>query len=180
MYQVKQELCRTGFYEIWLNPFKFSDKQVVSSFTQRVKDNFIQEVRHSMENSSKCYLYRHIVDHYDIQFYLTKSLSYKYRNILSKYRLQSHSLSIETGRYNGTPRALFVIETTYRMKPILYCYVQFIQSLEPNISNPIIFVVRQRSNWYNFFLAKMWRIWETLVNIWFKPPIKESAYLIFD
>ena len=65
------------------------------------KDMFVQEMNSFFENSTKCLLYKYLPDTFDLQFYLRKSLPGLYTSLLSKFRLSSHELLIEKGRYNN-------------------------------------------------------------------------------
>ena len=58
----------------------------------------------SIENSSKCSMYRHLVDNFCIQYYLTKPLDTYCKQLITRYRTSSHSLYIERGRHNNVPR----------------------------------------------------------------------------
>ena len=50
----------------------------------------------------KCFfLYKHIVNNINLQSYLQKCIPNKYVKYLTMFRLSSHSLSIETGSYQG-------------------------------------------------------------------------------
>ena len=67
-------------------------------------DNFIQSRNEFFNNSSKCILYKHLIDNVSIQFYLTKCIPGKCVKLLTKFRLSAHQLRIEQGRYTGTAR----------------------------------------------------------------------------
>ena len=47
------------------------------------------------------FLYKHIVNKISLQIYLQKCIPKKYVKYLTMFRLSSHSLAIETGRYQG-------------------------------------------------------------------------------
>ena len=104
IYEVKSDLCRSGFSNIWIAQSVNNEKQFLDLYSQRLRDIFIQELSSAFDKSSKCSIYKYLVDHFQIQFYLTKPLSYSIKQILSKYRMQAHSLNIESGRYHATPR----------------------------------------------------------------------------
>jgi hypothetical protein len=72
---------------------------------QRLTDIFIQERNTFFEKSSKFYIYRYLTDSFDLQYYLRKSFRENLIHYLSKYRLSSHKLAIEQGRYNKTERS---------------------------------------------------------------------------
>lgn len=81
-----------------------------------------------LNSSPKCFLYKHVVDNICLQRYLTKPLFY--RKFLTKLRLSSHNLYVETGRYYGIERAsrkcnlcvLNVIEDEYHFVLQCPCY----------------------------------------------------------
>lgn len=49
-------------------------------------------------------LYKHVVDHFCLQVYLKKPIHVKYRKLITRLRLSSHDLKIETGRYDNLTR----------------------------------------------------------------------------
>ena len=55
-----------------------------------------------IENSKKSIVYK--IDGFHIQYYLKKAIPSKYQKNISKLRLSSHTLAIETVRYNKTNR----------------------------------------------------------------------------
>lgn len=57
-----------------------------------------------MERSSKCDIYKHLIHVRSIQPYLCKPISSAHKRIITKFRLSSHKLYIETGRYVGLNR----------------------------------------------------------------------------
>lgn len=50
------------------------------------------------------YLYKHVVDYFCLQVYLKKSIHVKCRKLITRLRLSSHDLKIETGRYDNLTR----------------------------------------------------------------------------
>jgi hypothetical protein len=67
---------------------------------QRLFDQFQQEWRSSMENSSKGLCYRLFKVNFEFEPYLD-ILSYKNRITFCKFTTGNHRLPIETGRWNG-------------------------------------------------------------------------------
>ena len=104
LYGVRNLLCSIGLGEVWFCHNITNIPLFLSVFENRLKDEFIQERNGFFESSSKCSLYRHIVDDFHIQSYLSKSLNIKNIRLITKYRLSSHRLFIETGRYTNIPR----------------------------------------------------------------------------
>ncbi|XP_033745472.1 uncharacterized protein LOC117330985 [Pecten maximus] len=104
VYEIKDDLCRHGFNYVWIAQNVNNEKHFLELYTQRLHDIFIQDLHSSFNNSSKCQIYKYLANYFELQYYLTKSLNSKTKQILSKYRMQAHSLHIESGRYNAVPR----------------------------------------------------------------------------
>ena len=101
---IKQELLSLGFGEVWIN--QCTNKSHLEIIKQRIFDQAQQTIRAQIEASPKCILYKHLNDLFCIQYYLCKSLPLHLKKLIAKYRLSSHSLAIETGRYQATARNL--------------------------------------------------------------------------
>lgn len=65
---------------------------------------FIQEGHGYFENSPKCTMYKHLCYNFEVQEYLTKPIPTVYVQFISKYRLSSHQLEIERGRFYNINR----------------------------------------------------------------------------
>lgn len=102
--QVKKLLLSSGFGDVWLNQRVNNEKVFLHIFKQRLIDNFIQLRNEFFEGSSKCYLYKFLIDSFTLQHYLTKSIPDIYLRLISKFRLSSHQLRLEQGRYQNIPR----------------------------------------------------------------------------
>jgi hypothetical protein len=68
-------------------------KLFLNEFKQRVIDNYIAQGLTFFENSSKCNLYQYM------QFYLNRPVNSIYKTCITRYRIHSHVLNIESGRY---------------------------------------------------------------------------------
>lgn len=99
--QVKSVLSSLGFYHVWLAQGVGDYTSFLSLFKQRLTDNCVQNFQSRLIESSRALFYRNIFG-FDFQFYLKCVNIEKYRIALSKLRLSSHRLSIETGRWNRT------------------------------------------------------------------------------
>lgn len=79
------------------------------------------------ESSSKCLLYKYLPDTFCLQFYLRKNILENRIVLWAKYRLSSHMLLVEQGRYNGTVRSMRICkycnlcEVGYEFHFILIC-----------------------------------------------------------
>jgi hypothetical protein len=95
-------LLSRGFGDVWLKHYVDNEVLFLRSLKQRLTDNLKQN--EFFDNSSKCILYKHLIDNVSMQFYLTKNIPNQYISLLTKFRLSVHKLRIEHGRYNGTIR----------------------------------------------------------------------------
>lgn len=102
--RIKDLLCNHGFNHIWLSQNVIDEDVFMSEFKQRITDRFITEAISFFEESPKCHFYRYMYDNHGLQFYLSKSVNYRYKPLISKYRLHAHNLNIETGRYFSVDR----------------------------------------------------------------------------
>ena len=66
---------------------------------QRIFDQAKQSIFAKISVMNKCFLYKHIVNKISLQIYLQKCIPKKYVKYLTLFRLSSHSLAIETCRY---------------------------------------------------------------------------------
>ena len=55
--------------------------------------------------SQKCVVYKHLVDHFCLQFYLCKPIPVICKKQICRIRLSSHNLFIESGRSQNIPRS---------------------------------------------------------------------------
>ena len=102
--QVRDLLFSLGFGYVWYNQCVPNRKLFLAQLNTVLNDFFIQEMNSYFENSNKCYLYRYLTDTHMIQYYIRKSLPDKYLFSLTQFRLSSHELMIEKGRYQNIPR----------------------------------------------------------------------------
>ena len=128
---VRKLLCEMGFYEVWLQQGVGDVNIFLSAFRQRVYDQFQQSWHNEIQNSSRAIFYRTISE-FCFQDYLEVVTVKKFRNALSKLRMSSHRLEVETGRWarpNAIPFAERCVKyaITLRMNFILFSNVPYIQ-----------------------------------------------------
>lgn len=70
---------------------------------KRLEDVCKHVLYSSIQYASKCTIYNFLIDNFTLQYYLCKPIPNPYKKLLS-FRLSSHCLSIETGRYNNKKR----------------------------------------------------------------------------
>jgi hypothetical protein len=59
----------------------------------------------AISNLSRGEHYQYMADRFGLQYYLSKSQSEIYTKIITRFRLSSHNLSIESGRYKNELRS---------------------------------------------------------------------------
>ena len=96
---LKELLCTLGFHDAWIFQTVGDAKIFLSEVKVRIKDQFLQNWHSRLNESSRAVFYRHIAD-FRFQPYLELLCITKFRNCMSRLRLSSHRLSIETGRWN--------------------------------------------------------------------------------
>ena len=97
-------LLSLGLADIWYSQNVYCENVFLYVFKQRLIDNFLQGRNAFFEASSKCCLYKFMVDNHHIQYYLTKSLSPQSVKYITMYRLCSDRLNIESGRFRQVSR----------------------------------------------------------------------------
>ena len=78
--------------------------KTISQIRQRLLDQYNQTIISSLNESQKLTLYRRFKNESRTEKYIDCIHENKYKISLSRFRLSSHNLMIETGRYNGMPR----------------------------------------------------------------------------
>ena len=96
---VRNTLANLGFFEVWLAQSVGDMNKFLLILKQRLADNFLQNWSERLEASSSASFYKHICI-FQFQPYLDKVVTGKFRVALSKLRLSSHRLLIESGRWN--------------------------------------------------------------------------------
>lgn len=76
-----------------------------TSIKLRIFDNYKQSWYGNINNSPRLQAYSIFKHNFELEKYLDIVLDKKYKIALTRFRTSSHNLLIETGRYDGTPRA---------------------------------------------------------------------------
>ena len=101
-YQIKSVLDSIGLKNIWLQQF-----DIIIPFNlikQRILDIYKQSWYASVNNSNRLLMYSRYKHDFIFEKYLDFLSERKYRNALSQFRLSSHDLEIERGRYSNVDR----------------------------------------------------------------------------
>ena len=100
---MNNELNSLGLLYLFEDPCT-SDKVIYNIIESRIKDVYAQTLLANISESPKGRLYQHLIDHFTLQSYLRKPINPLYRNYISRFRLSSHTLKIEQGRYTNDRR----------------------------------------------------------------------------
>ena len=101
-YQVKKILENLGFNNVWT--YQILDKITYNEIKQRLLDSTNQELMMSINTSTKLQSYCIFKVDTEHESYLDTIKQSKFKFALSRFRLSSHPLYIETGRYTGIPK----------------------------------------------------------------------------
>ena len=97
--RVKLLLYEFGFGDIWINPYSVIPVRFITAFKQRLVDNFVQKWKSDLDANSVLVAYKYIKNEFLYEEYLDIVQNKNLRRYLTKLRLSSHNLKIETGRY---------------------------------------------------------------------------------
>ena len=102
---VKTELFRLGLGYMWTEQNTLSFSKHFPVIKQKIIDICVQGFIADINSSQRCVVYKHLIDHVTLQFYLCKPIPMHIKKYITKIRLSSHNLHVESGRTNNTPRA---------------------------------------------------------------------------
>ena len=100
--QIKTILQQHGFEYIWQQQFDIDIPFPI--IKQRIYDTYLQKWYSDINNSARLKAYSVFKHTFEPEKYLNVIPENKYKIAISRFRMSSHSLNIETGRYDGTPR----------------------------------------------------------------------------
>ena len=98
-------LSSLGFHEVWIHQGVGNYNNFIAAVKQRLTDTFIQNWTARLEESTRANFYRTFAA-FKLQPYLDNVNVSKFRYALSRLRLSSHRLEVESGRWvkpNPTP-----------------------------------------------------------------------------
>jgi hypothetical protein len=96
---VKMLLCKHGFGDVWIQQGVGSVELFLRMFKTRLQDNFMQEWHNELSESTRAVTYRHI-SVFEYKLYLDIISAEKFRTALTRLRVSSHRLAVETGRWH--------------------------------------------------------------------------------
>ena len=101
-------LISLGFFEVWVSQGVGNIDIFISVLKQRLTDNLIQNWQERLDISTRARFYKSFAN-FQLQPYLEKINVFKYMQALSKLRMSSHRLEVETGRW-ARPNTITVDE----------------------------------------------------------------------
>ena len=116
-FQIKSLLNELGFGYIWLQQTEITIP--LDLIKQRIFDNYHQSWYSNMNNSSRLSMYSRYKHDFQFETYLDTLPHQKFRIALTKFRLSSHNLAIERGRFENVPRENRICR---------YCNLQVVES----------------------------------------------------
>ena len=134
-FQIKNMLNNLGFSHVWNN--QEQNDIPFNEIKQRIIDQTNQEILMANTTSSKLETYCLFKLDTSCESYLNKITLNKYKFALSRFRLSSHNLALETGRYYNIPKENRIC-TFCNMNITFYWFAHCMQSYGDNICLSII------------------------------------------
>ena len=94
---IHDTLTENGMQNILINPHIYNHEE----FTQRLENQFHQNLNQQIENTNRAIFYRSVNENYDLDKILDE-LNPQLAYYFIKYKTSNHKLPIETGRWNNT------------------------------------------------------------------------------
>ena len=101
-YQIKTMLESLGLNNFWISQDTYNISLPI--IKQRLFDQYYQSWYSNINNSHRLESYCHFKHNFNIEPYLDIISDNKYKVALRRFRLSSHKLEIERGRYHNIPR----------------------------------------------------------------------------
>ena len=103
--QIRLNLYKNGFGYVWEAQSVPDKKLFLREYTQRLKDQYVQNWKQECVNNTKLSLsYIQFKMNFGLEPYVNCIDIRKYRRFIINFRESSHSLNIEMGRHQGIPR----------------------------------------------------------------------------
>ena len=99
---IKSMLNILGFSYIWLHQTDITIP--LNAIKQRIYDSYSQSWYAEIKNSNRLITYARYKHEFAFESYLDFITEKKYKIVLTRFRLSSHELHIERGRYENVPR----------------------------------------------------------------------------
>ena len=117
---VKNLLFLYGFGNVWISQEVGNANQFIRCFKQRLIDCFKQNWHGNINESGRCFHYKHYKSLLNTEQYLLIDMPLNHKTALAKFRCSNHKFSIETGRHS---------KITREKRICLYCLQKFNQNI---------------------------------------------------
>ena len=101
--QIKNILESLGRTDLWVNQ-EHNNNLSLDVIKERILDQYKQSWYSAINNSQRLLSYCRFKHNFNLEGYLDVIQENKFKIALSRFRLSSHSLEIERGRYTNVPR----------------------------------------------------------------------------
>ena len=102
---IENILCKFGLEDFWINSSNLSPEQVYKKFKCVVYEDYVQKWYSCVSTYPKMRSYIMYKKSFNVESYLHNIKDFLLRTSLTQFRLSSHNLEIEMGRYNK-PRCI--------------------------------------------------------------------------
>lgn len=99
---IKNLICINGYGNVWNGPSEINPKWFISSFKQKLKDEYVQTWRSLIDKSSSSLNYRIFKDNFEMSSFFDYLTNENCR-ILTAFRTRNHRLPVEIGRWSSIP-----------------------------------------------------------------------------
>ena len=107
-YNIKTLLFEANLQNIWDGECIIKESEIIKLYKVKLYKKYVQDWERAVNNlqaNPMLYMYRSYATNYNMAYHLCIP-NYKIRNAITKFRVSSHNLIIETGRHTKpkTPR----------------------------------------------------------------------------
>ena len=101
---LKNNLLSNGFGYIWHQQYVENEKLFLYQYTERLKNQYIQQWTSNCNDNHKLLLYKEYKTIFITEYYINIIDIGKFRSTMASFRSSSHDLEIEKGRHFNIPR----------------------------------------------------------------------------
>lgn len=99
---IKHKLFEIGLGQVGVSKCMYILQPIIHLLCRDSMIFFFQNLVEQINSSSRCHLYKHIIIHFSLQYYLEKSIPKIYKKQI--FRMSSHNLAIESGRHTNVTK----------------------------------------------------------------------------
>lgn len=99
---IKHKPFEIGLGQVGVSKWMYILQPIIHLLCRDSMIFFFQNLVEQINSSSRCHLYKHIIVHFSLQYYLEKSIPKIYKKQI--FRMSSHNLAIESGRHTNVSK----------------------------------------------------------------------------